>query len=141
MSRAARVRKACPMRIMVRHIAGLAALALLSACEQAPRALEGPAAPLALPPPPKVRAEGLEQVMGHNATVLIALLGKPVQDQREANGRRLQFIGAGCVFDAYLYPPQAGREPVVTYTEARWPDGRDADRAACLTAQLRARGR
>jgi hypothetical protein len=79
--------------------------------------------------------------MGHTGTGLISLFGKPEQDLREANGRRLQFIGGGCVLDAYLYPPTPGREAVVTYLDSRLPDGRDTDRAGCVTAMMKARGR
>ncbi len=79
--------------------------------------------------------------MGHTGTGLTSVFGKPDQDLREANGRRLQFSGGGCVLDAYLYPPTPGREAVVTYIEARLPDGRDTDRLNCVTAMMRARGR
>jgi hypothetical protein len=128
------------MKQFIRHSIAMAAIVALSACEETPKAIQGQPA-LTLPPPPKVKVEGLEQVMGHNANTLIALFGKPEQDQREVNGRRLQFAGGGCVLDAYLYPPQAGREAIVTYTEARLPDGRDTDRAVCVSALLRSRGR
>jgi hypothetical protein len=40
-----------------------------------------------------------------------------------------------CVLDAYLYPPASGRgEAIVTYIDARRPDGTDFDRASCLAA-------
>jgi len=128
------------MSVTIKPLLAAMTLLWLAGCAETPKAIEGPPA-LSLPPPPKVKVEGLEQVMGHNANALISLFGKPEQDQREANGRRLQFVRAGCVFDAYLYPPAAGREPVVTYTEARLPDGRDTDRAVCVSALLRSRGR
>lgn len=132
--------KAAIMKVNVKQLIALLAAVSLAACEETPKAIQGQPS-LALPPPPKVKVEGLEQVMGHNVNTLIALFGKPEQDQREANGRRLQFVGGGCVLDAYLYPPQSGREAVVTYTEARLPDGRDTDRAVCVSALLRSRGR
>ena len=111
---------------------------LVAGCAEtpAPEAL-----PPSLPPPPQVKLSGLNQVMGHTATGLISLFGTPDQDLRETNGRRLQFGGTKCVLDTYLYPPSAGREAVVTYVEARLPDGRDMDRAECVSNLLKARGR
>jgi hypothetical protein len=39
------------------------------------------------------------------------------------------------VLDAYLYPPEPGREPVTTYLDARRAsDAQDVDRAACVAA-------
>lgn len=39
--------------------------------------------------------------------------------------------------DAYLYPPGRGKEPLVTYVDARQPDGRSIDRASCVAALTR----
>jgi len=75
---------------------------------------------------------GLEGVMGRSASALVALFGTPGLDVREGPARKLQFLGQGCVLDAYLYPPRRGGDPVVTHVDARLPDGRDTDRAACV---------
>ena len=83
---------------------------------------------------------GLERVLGHNARALVALFGEPELDVREDRARKLQFAGPICVLDAYLYP-QKGREPVVTYVDARQPDGRDIDRASCVAALIANRRR
>ena len=77
---------------------------------------------------------GLEGVMGQSATTLQAQLGAPELDVREGEARKLQFAGAACVLDAYLYPSANGREAVVTHVDARLPDGRDMDRASCVAA-------
>jgi len=122
------------MTAELKRLVAMAALLALAACEETPKALEDGAPPLTLPPAPQVKTSGLGQVMGHTATGLIGLFGKPEQDLRETNGRRLQFVGSDCVLDAYLYPPVAGREPVVTYVDTRLPDGRDTDRASCVNA-------
>jgi len=79
--------------------------------------------------------------MGRTATQLTALLGEPAQDLRERTARRLQWTGPSCVLDAYLYPPASGGEAVSTYLDARLPDGADIDRASCVAALVRARGR
>ncbi len=111
-----------------------AAFALLAGCGGAP---VRPAATLPPPPPSRpvsIPLAGLERVMGQSAKSLTAMFGKPDQDVREASGRKLQFGSGSCVLDAYLYSRKAGQEPVVTYLDARQPDGSDADRAACVAA-------
>ena len=72
--------------------------------------------------------------MGRNAADLIALFGQPALDVQEGTARKLQFSGQSCVLDAYLYPPRERGEALVTHVDARSPDGRDADRTACIAA-------
>lgn len=110
--------------------AGLALL--LGGCAAVPQT----AAPAPTPvTPPVISTSGLEHVLGHDARALVALFGQPTLDVREAQARKLQFAGPICVLDAYLYP-KGGREPVVTYLDARQPDGRDIDRASCVAALI-----
>lgn len=102
------------------------------------------AAPTGQAPAPQVQTprfdtHGLESVMGQNARHLERLLGDAELDVREGPARKLQFASAVCVLDAYLYPPRAGADPVVTYVDARLPDGRDMDRASCVAALTAAR--
>lgn len=80
---------------------------------------------------------GLERVIGQDAAGLSRLFGDPDQDFRESGARKLQFRGTSCVLDTYLYPPGSGREPVVTYVDARNASGEDVDRAACVEALAR----
>jgi hypothetical protein len=108
----------------------LVPLMLLTACGGA--AQQARPAPIA--PAPVQSATGLDRVMGKDARSLVQLFGSPVQDVREETGRKLQFAGKECILDTYLYPPTKGKEPVVTYVAARVSDGRDADRASCVTA-------
>jgi len=82
---------------------------------------------------------GLDRVVGRDAAALISLFGQPDADVREGNGRKLQFTGAACVLDAYLYPKGAGM-PVVTYIDSRQPDGSPIDRASCVAALTRRDG-
>ena len=77
--------------------------------------------------------------MGHTAPSLIGLFGQPDADVREGDARKLQFQGPICVLDAYLYP-KGGKAPVVTYVDARQPDGRAIDRASCVAALTRREG-
>ncbi len=90
--------------------------------------------------PPVISTSGLERVLGQPAPRLVALFGQPELDVREQAARKLQFVGPICVLDAYLYP-QGAREAVVTYVDARQPDGRDIDRASCVAALIANRGR
>jgi hypothetical protein len=90
-----------------------------------------------VPPPAVYSNNGLESVMGQNARALVSLFGNPDLDVREGTARKLQFLGPVCVLDAYLYPPRAGAEPVVTHVDARLPDGRDIDRSSCVAALSR----
>ncbi|MFL6845053.1 MAG: hypothetical protein ACJ8ER_09260 [Allosphingosinicella sp.] len=112
----------------------LAALLLVAGC-----AGDKSVAPRAVSERPVQRvvsynATGLESVLGRTARTIEALLGKPQLDIREGPARKLQFSGAACVLDTYLYPPKGGGEPIVTHIDARLPDGRDIDRASCVAA-------
>jgi predicted small lipoprotein YifL len=90
--------------------------------------------PQTIAAPPIKLATGIDRVMGKDARSLVQLFGPAAQDVREASSRKLQFSGASCILDAYLYPPAKGKEPVVTFLAARVPDGRDADKASCVSA-------
>ena len=92
------------------------------------------APPVRVAAPRPVPIAGLEGVIGSTATALVARLGSAALDLREGAARKLQFAGPACVLDAYLYPQRSGAEPVVTYVDARLPDGRDIDRASCVAA-------
>ena len=91
------------------------------------------------PAAPAYRVVGLETVIGRTARYLEAEFGKPDLDIREGQARKLQFSGPACVLDTYLYPARGGGEPIVTYVDARLPDGRDFDRASCVAALSKAR--
>lgn len=134
--------------MMKTHILALVPLMLLSACaaqgDLQPAPPPTPKQPKGkLPPPitslPQRPTSGLDRVIGKDARALVSLFGQPIQDVREPGARKLQFGGAGCILDAYLYPPATGREPVTKYVDARLPDGRDTDRAACIMTLSRGR--
>ena len=116
------------------RIGGLAML--LGGCAAVPQT----ASPVQPATPPIISTSGLERVLGHDARALTALFGEPALDVREDQARKLQFAGPICVLDAYLYA-KSGREPVVTYVDARQPDGRDIDRASCVAALIANRRR
>jgi len=70
--------------------------------------------------------------MGADARGLIRLFGEPRLDIRDPAARKLQFANTKCVLDAYLYPPAANREPLVTHVDARNGAGTDMDWQACV---------
>jgi hypothetical protein len=119
----------------MKTLISLSALAMaLSACAVAP-----PPVPQTVTAPPPIRTIGLERVIGQNAAALVNLFGAADGDVREASARKLQFSSGICILDAYLYPPASGREPLVTYVDARQPDGQPIDRASCVAALTRRR--
>jgi hypothetical protein len=113
----------------------LAPLVLVAACATAPTR-PPVAAPTVVRSAP-MRPMGLERVLGQTARGLIDLFGNAEQTVKEETATRMQFRSPICVLDAYLYAPSAGRDPVVTYVDARQSDGRDIDRASCVAALAR----
>lgn len=110
---------------------GIALPLLLAACASSP------AVEVAAPRPQPaslVRVPATAPLLGQNAAGLAALLGAPSATFAEGTARKLQFAGGGCVLDAYLNPPAAGGEAVVTHLDARRPSGEDYDAAACVAA-------
>ena len=93
----------------------------------------------AFPPRPRVlAAPGLEGVIGAEPKELVRQFGPARLDVWEGDARKLQFIGAACVLDVYLYPPAPGAAPEATYVDARRAsDGQDVDRASCVSALKR----
>jgi hypothetical protein len=112
----------------------LVVLATLSACSAAPQTVARKPTIIAPPAPMSKALTGLDGVIGRNARALTQMFGAATQDVFEADARRLQFAGSACILDAYLYPPSVGKEAVVTYVDARTPEGRPAERASCVSA-------
>ncbi|MFM7379023.1 MAG: hypothetical protein ACKO1O_13005 [Erythrobacter sp.] len=83
---------------------------------------------------PEVMAPaGLSGVIGSPAAALTARLGSPRIDLAEGDARKLQFSGATCVLDIYLYPVTAAAEPTATHVAARLRQGgAPADAGECL---------
>ena len=113
----------------MRRAASLALSLAVAGCATAPVA-----PPTTAAPSPVMTMAGLNAVIGRTATMLASQFGKAELDVREGTARKLQFVGPACILDAYLYPPAGGGEPIVTYVDARLPDGRDMDRASCVAA-------
>ena len=128
----------------MRKLAVLIVPLTLAACAGNPPPPAAPVRRVEAPPPPVQPAyspQGLEAVIGRTAAYLEAELGTPALDIREGAARKLQFAGPSCVLDAYLYPPQGKGEPIVTWIDARLPDGRDAERVSCVTALMEGKRR
>lgn len=93
-----------------------------------------PAPPI--PVPQTALAAGVDRVQGQTAPRLIAQFGQPQIDVQEGQARKLQFTGAICVLDAYLYPQGRG-EAVVTHIDTRQRNGTPIDQASCVVALAR----
>lgn len=115
----------------------LGALLILGGCAARTEQAAPVAARAPVQRPVSYNSTGLENVLGRTARMLETQFGKPALDVREGPARKLQFGGAACVLDAYLYPPKGGGEPIVTHIDARLRDGRDLDRASCVAALTR----
>lgn len=128
------------MRISEKFVAALALPLLLSACAGGaipPGRGKPPATRPSPVPPPQANARGLEMVMGQDRAALVRLFGEPRLDVVEVYGRKLQFAGQSCVLDFYLYPDGRQGTEIVTHVDARLRDGREADRASCVSALQR----
>lgn len=121
---------------MTRAMVVMASGLLLAGCGGT---MARPATPSTVARPAPMSVVGLDRVMGQTAAELTRTFGAPDADVREGTARKLQFQGPICVLDTYLYP-KAGREPTVTYVDARQPDGRPIDRASCVAALSRRNG-
>lgn len=143
------------MASVFRSVLALCASGLLAACVAVPQSAPAPpprnpgpvtTTPPTRPPAPVqvfrgaeiMRERGLDQVIRANARSLQAQFGTPQLDVREGDARKLQFAGAPCVLDVFLYPLTDGGEQVATWVEARRAsDGAPVDRAACVAALRR----
>jgi hypothetical protein len=81
---------------------------------------------------------GLESVIGADALQLGRQFGTPRLDVIEDDARKLQWTGPACILDIYLYPQPGSNRATATYVDARRGDGREVDRAACVTALRKA---
>ncbi|QUL37227.1 hypothetical protein [Erythrobacter sp. JK5] len=128
----------------MRSLVAVAVLFAVSACAggsaRVPTRPSAAPAPVAAAPPagafkaPQVlRGRGLDGIIGARATTLTARFGSARIDLTEGDARKLQFASDRCVLDVFLYPLEAGAEPVATHVETRWrAGGAEADRADCI---------
>lgn len=151
--------------LISRTLIGAAMASLLAACATTPPELPrgpGPNVPtgptLTRPtptpepppsaPPPRpiagfrsptiISTAGLEWVIGKDARSLARTFGTPRLDVAEGDARKLQYSGAPCVLDIFLYPLQPGAEPVATHLEARRAsDGVQVSMLDCANALRR----
>jgi len=106
----------------------IAAALLLAACTP------DPVPPQAQTPAPvQPSTHVLTDVLGYTAPELIRRFGSPAFQVREGSGLKIQWRGAACVLDAYLYP-STGNVDRVTHVDARLHSGADASQPACIAA-------
>jgi hypothetical protein len=87
-----------------------------------------PATPTA---PSAPRQFDYRTINGMSAGELIQHFGKPRLQIVEGEGTKLQFVGANCILDVYLYPPPSGGTPRATLIEARNSQGSDVSAQSC----------
>jgi len=110
------------------------ASALLAGCGGIESARPASQPPAHIAPRKVSNTTAQDAVIGRDARGLTALFGRPAQDVREANARKLQFGNGVCVLDAYLYARKTGQEPVTSHVDTRRRDGSTIDRATCIAA-------
>ena len=127
---------------MMRRMAlALLLAALLGACAggsaparpgRAPVAASAPRSAIVVVPE-VMSSQGLGGIIGSPAAALTRRFGEPRIDLAEGDARKLQFSGASCVLDIFLYPLSAGAEPTATHVDARLRQGgAAADPGACI---------
>lgn len=104
----------------------LVPLLVISACARVPAKPETPPAP-AVPQQP--REPGA--LIGLAANELVTRFGAPALQIREGNSFKIQYRGARCVLDAFLYP-SGGAQLRVTHVETRTLSGGDTHQADCI---------
>ncbi len=110
----------------MRRFTPFAAL-LVAACATTPQ--PAPVTPVS----PQARPSG--NLIGLTASELLSRFGQPSFQVREGSGVKLQWDKAGCVLDAYLYPPAGGAGAErVTHVDTRRPSGDDLPQAGCVAA-------
>ena len=83
--------------------------------------------------PQVMAAQGLEGIIGASPRALLQRFGTPRIDLAEGDARKLQFAGASCVLDIFIYPVSAAAEPTATHVMARLrAGGAPADPRACI---------
>lgn len=110
----------------------IAAVFVLAGCTRDP--IPPAATPLPIVQPTQsvhVRTD----VLGMDSAELVRTFGSPALQVREGVGVKMQWRGAACVLDAYLYPPASGTGlSRVSHADARLPSGNDASMPSCVAA-------
>jgi hypothetical protein len=106
------------------RITVLALTLLVASCAPRPQEVAAP------PSPPSPQEEA--SLAGLTAQELVGRFGTPALQIREGNSLKLQFRGARCVMDTYLYPSGGSGTLKVTHVDTRLPSGGDMDQAACI---------
>ncbi len=145
---------------MIRETAVLAIAMLMAGCVSSsrPAPAQNRPAPQVVAPPPQspaptprdtastggfiapqiMQGRGLEGVIGQSEAQLERQFGAARLNVWEGDARKLQFVGEACVLDVFLYPLRPGATPSATHIEARRAsDGRNVDRASCVSALRR----
>jgi len=110
----------------MRRLIALSLSLLLAACATRPQQ------PTVAQPVPQPQPQN--SLSGLTAQELVGRFGAPALQIREGSSLKLQFRGARCVMDTYLYPSGGSGTLKVTHVDTRLPSGGDMDQAACIFA-------
>ena len=117
----------------MRRIALISAI-LIAGCTTTPETapvVEQPRFPTQQPSPIVPQERG--DLIGLTASELVQRLGSPALQIREGQSLKLQFRGAGCILDAYLYRPAPGQGVErVAHVDTRLRSGADTNQRACI---------
>jgi hypothetical protein len=118
----------------MRRIALIAVL-LAAGCTPTP-GVQQPAPPPSSRPPVTIRLpQEHGTLIGLTAAELVQRLGSPALQIREGQSLKLQFRGAGCILDAYLYRAVSGQGlERVAHVDARLRSGADTNQNSCIAA-------
>jgi hypothetical protein len=111
----------------MRRSIALSLTLVIAACAPRPQQVSAPT-----PPPVQPQPEPPTSLTGLTAQELVGRFGAPALQIREGSSLKLQFRGARCVMDAYLYPSGSSGTLKVTHVDTRLPSGGDIDQAACI---------
>ena len=113
----------------MRRSLAVSLMVFAAACAPRPQATTSVPAPAPERPAPVKQSS----LYGLSPQELGGHFGKPYLQIREGSSVKLQFRGAQCILDAYLYPARDGQLRV-TYVDTRRASGENMNQAACISA-------
>ena len=115
------------------------ALLFVAACAPRPASTPAPVPTQTEAPTAAASQHDHRTLNGMTANELVEHFGRPRLQIQEGESTKLQFDGASCVLDFYLYPAPGG-SPRVSHIDARNAQGGDVSAQSCVHEIERAKG-